>query len=238
MGKQRSGGGGDCYPTPEIYGKYTGQHALSYWPVTDRNGPCKILEPGCGSDAPFIAPFRQRAGEWLSPEQRRIMLLDAFDCTGVDITPPAPESPPGNNSDIFTIYRGQDFLQEGPWRRHDTYDLIITNPPFSLAEEFIRRSLNLLDEWGVAVFLLRMGVAGTAQRLPLFEKRPPVEISMFVRRISFDGISTDYSEYALFTWLGASLNMGYQAAKAGTRFTWVDNTSTQLKNHQCLRKFG
>ena len=44
-----------------------------------------------------------------------------------------------------------DFLE---WNTNKKYDLIITNPPFSLAQEFIEKSFELLEPYGfIAMFL-------------------------------------------------------------------------------------
>jgi hypothetical protein len=44
------------------------------------------------------------------------------------------------------------------------YDMVITNPPYSLAMEFLRRSLELIHDDGWVVFLLRVGFLQALER--------------------------------------------------------------------------
>lgn len=62
-----------------------------------------------------------------------------------------------------------NFLQDGPWKS----DWIITNPPFNLADEFIRRA------WWFDVpfaFLLKATFANTKRHGILFQECPPTGV--------------------------------------------------------------
>jgi len=88
-----------------------------------------------------------------------------------------------------------DFLKlepDGP----RAYDVIITNPPFSLAMSVIKKSLELSDY--VAV-LLRLNFIGTTDRTPFFKEFMP-DIYVIPERPSFDGEGADSIEYAWFVW--------------------------------------
>ena len=81
------------------------------------------------------------------------------------------------------------------------YDIVISNPPFMLAEEFVRQSLEWCREGGYVVMLLRLNFFGSMKRFPLFKELPPIRCYVHHKRISFteDGV-TDSVEYAHFVW--------------------------------------
>jgi hypothetical protein len=92
-----------------------------------------------------------------------------------------------------------DFLQ---WDTSIDYDLIITNPPFAIAEEITRKALSLVDsESGKVIMLQRLNWLGSASRDDFFTQYPPSLIVMHAKRPSFGGTSsTDSIEYAHFIW--------------------------------------
>lgn len=77
------------------------------------------------------------------------------------------------------------------------WDVVITNPPFSLAAEFIRHALPLAP-W--VVMLLRLNFLGSAKRSAFFRKEMP-DVYVLPNRPSFteDG-RTDATEYAWMVW--------------------------------------
>lgn len=116
-----------------------------------------------------------------------------------------------------------DFLQ---WDNPDNldFDLIITNPPFAIAEEITRKALSLVDsESGKVIMLQRLNWLGSASRDDFFTQHPPSLIVMHAKRPSFGGTSsTDSIEYAHFIWDNSD--------KSGcTQFVRVraDNSKTQ-----------
>jgi hypothetical protein len=83
----------------------------------------------------------------------------------------------------------------------DKYDLIITNPPFSLAVPIIEKALSDVKEGGHVVVLERLNFFGSETRKPLFEQMPQY---CFVhrKRMSFTSSSkTDSIEYGHFVWM-------------------------------------
>ena len=76
------------------------------------------------------------------------------------------------------------------------FDVVITNPPFSDAEAFLRRSLELADH---VVLLLRLNFLASAKRAELMRERAP-DVYVLPNRPSFDGKGTDSIEYAWFHW--------------------------------------
>lgn len=82
--------------------------------------------------------------------------------------------------------------------------LIIGNPPFSLAEDFIRKSLDLLSSKGILLFLLKSDfLTGIGRMRDLFKNFKPLEVWYCAKRPSFNtprNRKTDSNSYALFLW--------------------------------------
>lgn len=90
---------------------------------------------------------------------------------------------------------GSDFLQLG-----GSYDLILGNPPYSLAEEHTKHALALRSRCGVVAFLLRLAFLESEKRIPFWKQFPASKIYVLSERPSFTGGGTDNAAYALFTW--------------------------------------
>lgn len=82
------------------------------------------------------------------------------------------------------------------------WDMIISNPPFSLIYPFIKRSLDLLRPDGKLVFLLRLNYFGTQERSTWFKDLMPEYTYVHARRCSFDPVTrrTDSIEYMHCVW--------------------------------------
>jgi hypothetical protein len=91
-----------------------------------------------------------------------------------------------------------DFLETAP---QPVYDLIITNPPYILAREFIEHGRKFLkDEHSKLVYLLRINFLGSQSRAPFLRDWTP-SIYITPKRPSFNGgVSTDSCDYAWFVW--------------------------------------
>lgn len=94
-----------------------------------------------------------------------------------------------------------DFLSvEGAaaWRGKE---LVITNPPFLVALEFIQRALECVRFGGWVVMLLRLNFFGSAKRKPFFDQHMPERVYVHNKRMSFtpDG-KTDSVEYMHAVW--------------------------------------
>lgn len=79
-------------------------------------------------------------------------------------------------------------------------DIIITNPPFFLAEDIIRKSLKDVSDNGFVVMLLRLNFYGSVKRKPLFENFMPKYSFVHHKRMSFTGGATDSIEYQHCVW--------------------------------------
>lgn len=76
------------------------------------------------------------------------------------------------------------------------YDMIITNPPFAIAQEFIEKSLSLVKEWGYVVMLLRLNYFGSKKRYEFRKHNMPKHTFIHHERIWFtDDGKTDSIEY-------------------------------------------
>ena len=82
------------------------------------------------------------------------------------------------------------------------YNLIVGNPPFSLAEEFIRKSVKSLLDGGYVMFLLRLSFLESQKRgLGLYKEFMPWQVITSSRRPSFTGNGrTDSDGYGIFIW--------------------------------------
>lgn len=73
-----------------------------------------------------------------------------------------------------------DFLN---WIPNKKYDTIITNPPYSLAVEFIEKCMNVLSPYGKLAMFLRINFLETVGRKKLFDKYPPKYVYVFRKRM-------------------------------------------------------
>lgn len=76
-------------------------------------------------------------------------------------------------------------------------DLIVTNPPFSLALEFLTKSL---AQPASVAYLLRVNFLGSQKRKEFWQANPLSHLYVLSRRPSFTGHGTDSTEYAWFVW--------------------------------------
>jgi len=82
------------------------------------------------------------------------------------------------------------------------FDLVIGNPPYRDGEGFCRRSLELLDEGGHLLFLLRLTFLESQKRGEgLFKEHPPLRVGFCKRRPSFSGDGrTSPDAYCYLIW--------------------------------------
>lgn len=139
--------------------------------------PHTILDPGAGT------------GVWGDVARRR--WPDAA-ITGTELRSELPTS-------AYNAWRDGNFLTM-PW--YQTFDLVIGNPPYKLAEEFVRRSVELTNHNGYIVLLLRLGfLEGQARGESLWRELRPAKVAVSSMRPSFTGDGkTDGSAYATFVW--------------------------------------
>lgn len=102
---------------------------------------------------------------------------------------------PMANKQWAELSEGVDYLKT-PF---DDIDLIITNPPFSIALPFLSKSL---EEAKTVCYLLRLGFLGSMDRHNFWKANPLTHLAVISSkgRPSFTGNGTDNSEYAWFIW--------------------------------------
>lgn len=76
-------------------------------------------------------------------------------------------------------------------------DLIFTNPPFSLAQEFVDHSLQLAN---TVIMLMRINFLGSIKRHEWWNTHIPTSIHVLSKRPSFTGSGTDATEYCWYVW--------------------------------------
>jgi hypothetical protein len=80
-------------------------------------------------------------------------------------------------------------------------NMIITNPPFLIAQEIIEKALNDVADGGFVIMLLRLNFLGGKKRKEFWDKHMPKYSFVHNRRMSFtDDGRTDSIEYAHFVW--------------------------------------
>lgn len=137
-----------------------------------------ILDPGCGEGV-----FGHAAAS---------IYPDAV-LHGIDVEP-------RYDGGVYDQYLVGDYLaHETGWR----YDLIVGNPPYRMAEQFIRKSVSLLAANGEIIFLLRLNFLGSQGRMRgLWQECPPSYVYALGKRPSFTGDNrTDATEYAVYHWV-------------------------------------
>lgn len=100
-----------------------------------------------------------------------------------------------------------DYLEFSPELK---YDLIITNPPFNIAQKVIEKALREVVVNGFVVMLLRLNYLGSDERLLFWQRNPPQRIYVHSKRMGFlrhrtdlppkQRNATDSIEYAHFVW--------------------------------------
>jgi len=164
----------DEYFTPDWVVRQCMKHVLPYvcpFPLS------RIIDPGAGHGV-FV---RQLRAHYLNSHITAIDINHRFG--------------PWPNADA-SVYG--DYLDTNN-ERLDHFDLAVGNPPFSLAMQFVTRSLVLAD---TVVFLLRQGFLSSAKRNTFFRMRPPQHIFILAHRPCFYSYdpSTDKADYCFVCW--------------------------------------
>lgn len=105
--------------------------------------------------------------------------------------------------------RGRDFLTT-PTALLPTFDMIITNPPFKLAQEFTEKALDMVEGHGLVIMLQRLNWLGSQKRKPMWQRLPLAAVYVHSKRPGFNPekpSQTDSTEYAHFVFC-----KGYPAA--------------------------
>lgn len=101
-----------------------------------------------------------------------------------------------------------------PVRKWASMTNIVTNPPYSLAQDFIEA---WRDRVRLSAWLLRLNFLGSQKRAEWFRRNPPARVLILPRRPSFTGGATDSCEYAWIIWDSSR-------PQAETKLGWLEVT--------------
>jgi hypothetical protein len=90
-----------------------------------------------------------------------------------------------------------DFLQ---CKLGEKYKVVITNPPFNIAEDIIKKSFEFVTDGGYVIMLLRLNFFGSKKRESFWENNMPILTFVHRERISFTDGKTDSIEYMHCVW--------------------------------------
>ncbi|MER8604791.1 SAM-dependent methyltransferase [Mesorhizobium sp. M0114] len=93
----------------------------------------------------------------------------------------------------------------------DSFDWVITNPPFRLAEEFVLRALSIASS-GVAILVRTVFIESVGRYERLFVPRPPSEFAQFTERVAMvkgrlDRKASTATGYCWLVWRKKSANL-------------------------------
>lgn len=181
----------DFYPTPYEFAI----EAVRQIPISNYLTTC--LDPGCGDGVwskavKDVYPFVNTIGIDINPVDRYILQgVDRFFLRD------------------YLTFESEDLPE---------IDLIIGNPPYKLAEQFLDKSFELIGNHGYIVFLLRSAFAESKKRyIKYFSAyRNPVYIYQSVSRLNFypEMKGSGDTAYSLFVW-----KKNYRDF---TEFRWLD----------------
>jgi hypothetical protein len=104
--------------------------------------------------------------------------------------------------DGFDGWHTGDYLTWQPRRR---FDLILSNPPYYIAEPVIRRAWSQLRTGGAMIMLLRLSFqAGAARANGLWREIPPSVVGVCSRRPSFYDGRTSGTDFGIYVWRKAT----------------------------------
>jgi hypothetical protein len=130
-----------------------------------------------------------------------------------------------HSSDAFSYGYGEvrDFVEE-PYEAN-AFDWVITNPPFRLAEEFVRLALPIARK-GVAILARTVFLESVGRYRGIFREAPPTKFAQFVERVPMvrgrlDIKATTATGYAWLVWEKGTID--------APRLTWVPPCRKQLE---------
>ena len=161
----------DFYATPDsTIDKLLAIHKL--------NKNTNILEPCAGDGAIVKALRRNGYTNWIHSIELRKEEFDNL----------APHS---NNVSIG------DFLK---FETDIDYGTIITNPPFSIAQQIIEHCFEIASPDTEIIMLLRLAFLESKKRYNFWQNYPVSKLYVLSERPSFTGHGTDATAYAWFVW--------------------------------------
>lgn len=174
-----------------------------------------------GTNLAGMSTTRERVEDdyYATPYEATRMLLDNVDFKGGFLEPCVGGGHIANvikeysNSEVF----GSDLVDRGypdtliaDFLTHNfnsKFDNIITNPPYSLAQEFLEKGMNVINNDGKIAMFLKIQFLEGAKRRGMFSKYPPKYIYVFSKRqnpwrngIAVDEKGKPWSSTMCFAW--------------------------------------
>ena len=99
-----------------------------------------------------------------------------------------------------------DFLN---WKPDKEYDTIITNPPYSLASEFVKKCIDILSQNGKLAMFLKIQFLEGLKRKELFDKFPPKYVYVFRKRMQIFNEGIEFNPKTGKRWSSLLCNAWY-----------------------------
>lgn len=164
----------DFYPTPvNVIKNFLDVHKL-------KEGT--ILEP-CAGNGHFIKTLREVGYE------NHVLAYELREEENVNLY----------NSGANYVEHG-DFLKRT--EKNISVKTVITNPPYSHAEEFVRKCKELYPNAEI-IMLLRLAFLESKKRFEFWQQHKVNKLYILSQRPSFTGKGTDATAYAWFVWDGS-----------------------------------
>ena len=156
----------------------------------------------------FLAAFAENNMLVCSPDESpRVLDPSAGGCDKYEMSYPTVLEKEGFTVESWDIredsranLKGVNFLNV-PSALLPKYNMIITNPPFNVAQEFTEHALEMVKEGGLVIMLQRLNWLGSQKRKPMWQKLPLAAVYVHSKRPGFDPLKpskTDSTEYAHF----------------------------------------
>lgn len=149
----------------------------------------------------------------LSEYFRRVFASDIYDYSA---------EWPGQERVVDFLWRGS----ESPHMATVGVNWVITNPPFRLAEQFIRRSFEMPGWRGTAVIVRTSFIEGVGRFENLFSKRPPALVAQFTERVPMvkGRLTATGSTATAYCWL-----VWLENVRQGTELVWIPPCRRELE---------
>jgi len=151
----------------------------------------------------FLEACNLPGGKWLEPAAGEGAIIKAVNEVKTDIEWNAFEIRQEPMLKLASIANtaawNDDFLNSIPSNIpiYKKWDVLITNPPFAAAQDFVEKSIQLSP---VVVMLLRVNFLSSKKRAPWFQRIGTPDIYVLPNRPDFSGGGGDSCEYGWFVW--------------------------------------
>lgn len=156
----------------------------------------------------LLEEWRPPGGVWVEPGAGNGSVIRAVNGCRADVRWVAVEVREGEYQTLVAsgadVVIG-DFLGKGGQRARDAAErvsVVIGNPPYVLAQEFIDRAMELFPNAWIA-FLLRIPFMASQERAAFMRSRCP-DVYVLPNRPEFFKGGSDSTDYAWFVWHGAT----------------------------------